>query len=228
MGGDPAIGGHQVARAPWPRRLQLGGQRQEHLRGGERVAHRLVGVVGGQSQRVGDASAAAGSRDRGRRHDAEQPPQQGGVDDAARQPAARPAQRRAQERALDPGGVRDRGAPRSRPPAAPAPTRGRRAESRSPGSMPWISTAPARATGRSDQALDRARLRGCGRLRSAPHRRRSPRRVLGSRPVSSTSTHSSAASRQERRLIARSGRTRWPSRAARRPRHGRHPSDSAG
>ncbi len=106
--GDPPIGVHEVGERAVAEALQPRRESEEHLRGRERVAQRLVRVVAGQAQllrqrleRLVAGIGAVGD-------DAVQPPQHRGVDDAAGQPAARLPQRRAQEGALDPGRVGDR------------------------------------------------------------------------------------------------------------------------
>ena len=90
------------------RSAEMRRQREEHLRGGQRVAERMVGTVRrepehprqlGELRRV-RAGAPAGLGE-------PQPPERLGVDHALGEPHATPAQQRGEERALDPRDVDD-------------------------------------------------------------------------------------------------------------------------
>ena len=103
----PARAGQRPhARAPvW---LEVGGERDEGLRRGERVAVSLVRAVRRQRQRRGERGQLAPARVPLAALDAEHAPQQRGVHVAPRRAGRQRAQLRAQEGALDPGRVRHR------------------------------------------------------------------------------------------------------------------------
>jgi hypothetical protein len=88
----------------------VGRQRQEGLRGGERVTLGVVRAVRREAQRLGHRGQLAQARIALPALDAKRPPQHGRVDHPARQGITERPKARTEKRPLHPRGVRDRDA----------------------------------------------------------------------------------------------------------------------